>query len=213
MPRTAAFLLLLAAATAGSARAQDAAPAPAPALLGRVDSGRYTSPDGGFRFSLPAGSAASATLTDRVAGAREFVVTFSDIYCRQVVIVETRGVLDAAALGGWVATRVVASMDPALVVGLERRRDSTRLGPTEWLGWTSPGLGPCEEVAVSNRRAGARVRPDAEAAMAVFIRPGRIYRVLYLAGRGAQGAVSNGVRRLPAEAVLRELLEGFAAGD
>jgi hypothetical protein len=64
---------------------------------------------------------------------------------------------------------------------------------------------------VSNRRAGARVRPDAEAAMAVFIRPGRIYRVLYLAGRGAQGAVSNGVRRLPADAVLRALLEGFEA--
>lgn len=211
MHRTAALILLLAAATAGSARAQDAPPAPT--LLGRVDSGRYTSPDGGFRFPLPAGSTASASLTDREAGAREFVVTFSDIYCRQVVIVETRGELDAGALGGWVAARVVASMDPQRVVGLERRRDSTDLGPTEWLEWTSPGLGPCEEVAVSNRRAGARVRPDAEAAMAVFFRPGRIFRVLYLAGRGAQGAVSNGVRRLPADAVLRELLEGFEAGD
>lgn len=210
MLRAAALLLLLAAAAEGSARAQDAAPAPD--LLGRVDSGRYTSPDGGFRFALPAGSTASATLSDRLVGAREFVVTYADIYCRQVVIVETRGELDAAALGGWVASRVVASMDPGLVVGLERRRDSTRLGPTEWLEWTSPGLGPCEEVAVSNRRAGARVRPDAEAAMAVFIQPGRIYRVLYLAGRGAQGAVSNGVRRLPAEAVLRELLAGFEAG-
>ena len=210
MHRTAALILLL-AATAEGARAQEATPAAA--LLGRVDSGRYTSPDGGFRFALPAGSTASAALADRVAGAREFVMSFSDIYCRQVVIVETRGELDAVALGGWVAARVVASMDPQLVVGLERGRDSTRLGPTEWLGWTSPGLGPCEEVAVSNRRAGARVRPDAEAAMAVFIRPGRVYRVLYIAGRGAQGAVSNGVRRLPADAVLRELLEGFEAGE
>jgi hypothetical protein len=68
-------------------------------------------------------------------------------------------------------------------------------------------------VTVSNRRAGARARPDAEAAMAVFLRPGRIYRVLYIVGRGAQGAVSNGVRRLPADAVLRELLEGFEAGE
>lgn len=211
MKRTAACLLLLAAVTAGGVRAQEATPATA--LLGRVDSGRYTSPDGGFRFSLPAGFTASAALADRMAGAREFVVTYSDIYCRQVVIVETRGELDAGALGGWVATRVVASMDPQRVVGLARRRDSTRLGPTEWLGWTSPGLGPCEEVAVSNRRAGARVRPDAEAAMAVFTRPGRIYRVLYIAGRGAQGAVSNGVRRLPADAVLRELLEGFESGE
>ncbi len=211
MHRAAPLLLLLSASLAGSARAQDAARAPD--LLGRVDSGRYTSPDGGFRFPLPAGSTASATLTDRVAGAREFVVTFSDIYCRQVVIVETRGELDAGALRGWVATRVVAAMDPQLVVGLERRRDSTHLGPTEWLGWTSPRLAPCEEVAVSNRRPGARVRPDAEAAMAVFLRPGRIFRVLYIAGRGAQGAVSNGVRRLPADAVLRELLEGFEAGE
>lgn len=209
MHRTAALILLL-AATAEGVHAQEATPATA--LLGRVDSGRYTSPDGGFRFSLPPGSTASAALADRVAGAREFVLTFSDIYCRQVVIVETRGELDAGALGGWVAARVVTSMDPQVVVGLERRRDSTRLGPTEWLGWTSPGLGPCEEVAVSNGRAGARVRPDAEAAMAVFISPGRVYRVLYIAGRGAQGAVSNGVRRLPADAVLRELLEGFEAG-
>ena len=207
MNRTAAFLLSMAAAIPGVTTAQQA-----PALQGRVDSGRYTSPDGGFRFALPPGAPESAALSDRVAGAREFVVTYSDIYCRQVVIAETRGELDAGALGGWVARRVVGAMDPQLVVGLERRRDSTRLGPTEWLGWSSPGLGPCEEVAVSNRRAGARVRPDAEAAMAVFIRPGRIYRVLYIAGRGAQGAVSNGVRRLPADTVLRELLEGFESG-
>lgn len=210
MIRPSLLLILLAAVAPGMTRAQPAPPAPA--LLGRVDSGRYVSPDGGFRFTLPAGSAESATLTDRMAGGREFVVSFSDIYCRQVVIVETRGELDAMALGGWVATRVVGTMDPRLVVGLQRRRDSTRFGPTEWLEWSSPGLGPCEEVAVSNRRAGERVRPDAEAAMAVFLRPGRIYRVLYLAGRGAQGTVSNGVRRLPAGEVLRELLEGFEAG-
>lgn len=210
MPRTATFILLLAAATPGVAAARQVQPAPA--LLGRVDSGRYVSPDGSFRFALPPGAPESAALSDRVAGAREFVVTYSDIYCRQVVIAETRGDLDAGALGGWVATRVVGAMDPQLVVGLERRRDSTRLGPTEWLGWSSPGLAPCEEVAVSNRRAGTRVRPDAEAAMAVFIRPGRIYRVLYIVGRGAQGAVSNGIRRLPADAVLREILEGFEAG-
>ncbi|HSE28456.1 MAG TPA: hypothetical protein VLA95_09525 [Gemmatimonadales bacterium] len=210
MSRPVVALFLLAAAAPAAMRAQPVPPAAA--LLGRVDSGRYTSPDGGFRFTLPAGPAESPVLSDRESGAREFVVTYSDIYCRQVVIVETRGELDAAALGGWVATRVVGSMNPQLVVGLERRRDSTRLGPTEWLEWSSPGLAPCEEVTVSNRRAGDRVRPDAEAAMAVFIRPGRIYRVLYIAGRGAQGAVSNGVRRLPAGVVLRELLEGFEAG-
>lgn len=208
MTRTVAFLLSMAAAIPGVTTAQQA-----PALQGRVDSGRYTSPDGSFRFALPPGAPESAALSDRVAGAREFVVTYSDIYCRQVVIAETRGELDPGALGGWVATRVVGAMDPQLVVGLERRRDSTRLGPTEWLAWSSPGLAPCEEVAVSNRRAGARVRPDAEAAMAVFIRPGRIYRVLYLAGRGAQGPVSNGIRRLPADVVLRALLEGFEWGE
>ncbi len=204
-----ALLFLLLAAPA----AAQPPPARSPELLGRLEDGRYTSPDSSFGLTIPAGSRESATLSDRVAGGREFVLTFSDIYCRQVVVVETRGELDASALGGWVSRRVVATMDPQLVAGLERRRDSTRLGPTEWLAWSSPGLGPCEEVQVVNGRAGPRARPDAEAAMAVFIRPGRIYRVLYIAGRGAQGAISNGVRRLPADAVLRELLEGFEARE
>ena len=205
--RTTLLLLLLAATPA----AAQPAPASAPELLGRLTDGKYLSPDSSFAFTIPAGSRESAKLSDRVAGGREFVLTFSDIYCRQVLVVETRGELDPTALGGWVARRVVSTMDPQLVAGLERRRDSTRLGPTEWLAWSSPGLAPCEEVQVVNGRAGPRARPDAEAAMAVFLQPGRIYRVLYIAGRGAQGAISNGVRRLPAEAVLRELLEGFEA--
>ena len=46
-------------------------------------------------------------------------------------------------------------------------------------------------------------------AMAVLLAPGRVYRVLYLAGRGGQGTISDGIRRLPAAQVLRELLEGF----
>lgn len=212
MPRVLPLLLSL-AVIPGRAAGQQPAPAEPPALLGRVESGRYTSPDSSFRLTIPPGSAETARFTDRYSGGREFVVSFSDMFCRQVVIVETRGELAASALGGWVASRVVATMDPQLVQGLERRRDSTRLGPTEWLEWVSPGLGPCEEVSVVDRRAGQRVRPDAEAAMAVFLRPGRIYRVLYIVGRGAQGAVSNGVRRLPAGAVLRDLLEGFEAGE
>jgi hypothetical protein len=181
---------------------------PAVPLLGQVVEGRYLSPDSSFRFTLPSGPADNPKVTDRAAG-REFVMTLTDRYCRQVIIVETRGELGSQSLAGWVSARVTTAMDPQVVLDLERRSDTTRFGPTEWLAWTSPRYAPCEEVPVQEGRPGRRVRPDAEAALAVFAQPRRVYRVLYLVGRGAQGEVSNGIRRLPAARVLRELLEGF----
>lgn len=210
LPR-ASFALPLLLALPAVARAQE--PAPAAPLLGRFEEGRYSSPDGSFRVTFRPGSGESVRVGDRESGAREFVVTLSDRYCRQLLVVETRGELEPEGLAAWVSRQVVGAMNPQAVLGLERRRDTTRFGPTEWLEWTSPRLAPCEEATVVDGRQGKRTRPDAQAAMAVFLRPGRIYRVLYLVGLGAQGAISNGVQRLPAGAVLRQLLEGFEVGD
>lgn len=211
MTLRASFVLPLFFAFPAVAQAQE--PAPAAPLLGRFEEGRYTSPDASFHVTFRSGPGESVRVGDRVSGAREFVVTLSDRYCRQLLVVETRGELEPEALAAWVARQVVGAMNPQAVLGLERRRDTTRFGPTEWLEWTSPRLAPCEEATVVDGRQGKRSRPDAQAAMAVFICPGRIYRVLYLVGLGAQGAISNGVQRLPAGAVLRQLLEGFEAGD
>ena len=184
-------------------------PDSAPPLLGRVVAGRYVSPGETFRATLPPGGKTTARLADRAPAGRDFLFTYSDGYCRQVLVVETRAEVSPEELGAWVGRQVVATMDSRRVLGLERRRDSTRLGAVEWLEWTSPEGAPCEEVTVRNGQPGPRARPDAEAAMAVLLAPGRVYRVLYLAGRGGQGAISDGIRRLPAAQVLRELLEGF----
>jgi hypothetical protein len=103
-------------------------------------------------------------------------------------------------------------MDPQSVLGLERRTETGRLGPTVWLTWRSPkGFGPCEEVMVANGRRTGSQRPPAAAAMAVFHRSSRFYRVLYIAGLNSMGELANGIRRLPPDSVLADVLAGFEA--
>ena len=155
----------------------------------------------------------TAVVTDALRGSRDLSLSINDGLCRQLLVIETRGELTRGeTLDRWVSREVVARMDPQSVLGLERRRDSTRLGPMVWLTWNSPaGLAPCKEIVVTNGRRSAPQSPPAAAAMAVFHRSSRFYRVLYIAGLNAMGPLANGIRRLPPDSVLADILGGFEA--
>ncbi|MGH7586698.1 MAG: hypothetical protein ACREMH_10655 [Gemmatimonadales bacterium] len=180
-------------------------------LAGTLHARTYTSPDSSFSLRLPRVLDDTATVKDELRGVRDLTLSVNDGLCRQVLLVETRGELAAGeTLDRWVSREVVARMNPQSVLGLERRQESGRFGPVVWLTWQSPkGFAPCQEIQVSNGRRTGMQRPPAAAAMAVFHRSSRFYRVLYIAGLNAMGPLANGIRRLPPDSVLVDILGGF----
>lgn len=180
-------------------------------LAGSLEARTYTSPDSSFRLRLPPVLDDTATVRDELRGVRDLSLSVSDGLCRQLLLIETRGELSPGeTVDRWVSREVVARMDPQSVLGLERRQESSRFGPLVWLTWQSPkGFAPCQEVQVSNGSRSKAQRPPAAAALAVFHQTSRFYRVLYIAGLNAMGPLANGIKRLPPDSVLAEILGGF----
>lgn len=195
-------IILLLAALPSPLRAQ---------LAGTLHARTYTSPDSSFSLHLPRTLNDTAAVRDELRGVRDLSLSVTDGLCRQLLLVESRGELGAGeTLDRWVSREVVARMDPQSVLGLARRQETGRFGPMVWLTWESPkGFAPCEEVVVANGRRTGTQRPPAAAAMAVFHRSSRFYRVLYIAGLNAMGPLTNGIRRLPPDSVLVDILGGF----
>lgn len=176
-------------------------------IRGEVVDQVYLSPGRDFSVRLPRLWRPGAWVRDQVRPDGTLLVTFWDDLCREFAVARSTAP-ETADLESWVRRQVDREL-AATGARVERLETvSTAAGPAVFVRYRLPGGSPCSLLRNDDGRE-TEVTPDADVVMYVLVQEGMLYRLAYFVGLSQGLDAAGPLPRVPAEQLLRQLLEGF----
>lgn len=180
-------------------------------IRGEVVDQVYLSPDGGFSVRLPPLWRPGAWVHDQVRPGGTLQVRFWDDLCREFAVARSAAP-ETLDLESWVRRQMNREL-AGTSARIERLESvSTVAGPAVLVRYRLPEGSPCS-LLLSDDGQQSEFTPDAEVAMYVLEREGMLYRLAYFVGLSQGLDAAGPLQRVPAEQLLRQLLEGFRISD
>jgi hypothetical protein len=177
-------------------------------LQGRVDQDTYYSPDGTFSLRVPELWEPGARIEDEIGDPGLVRVSFADDLCREFALVSGPAELQGLPLPAWVRSNVLRELSPVGARLLESRPLQSQFGEAVFLRYLQPGGGPCDVTQIDDNTGQTRAA-DAEVAMVVLHRDGRLFRFAYFLGISEALGERTIIQRGPAPLILERFFQGF----